>query len=200
MERVLAPRSGICFSLKKGQRLKVMDPYGEQVSDLYCFNSEDLKESLSSGRSIDYNDTIFLTTGHTLYSNRCSAMLRIVEDSCGRHDFMLTPCSSEDCHPSCHENLAIHFAPHGIHDDDISTTFNIFMNVEVEPNGSIRIEKPKSLAGDQIVFEACMDLLVGLTACSHEQTNNGHCKPIHFEILTGGFSESLTQGQATGLG
>ncbi|MBC7370080.1 MAG: urea carboxylase-associated family protein [Bdellovibrionaceae bacterium] len=184
-------QKGVCFPLLKGQVLKVIDPYGEQVSDLFCFNLHDNAESLSAGRSIDYNDTIYLTTGHKLYSNRSNVLLEILEDRCGRHDFLMTPCSlkmfqivaqSEDYHPSCHENLALNFAAHKITPDQISTTFNIFMNVQVAAAGEIKIERPLSKSGDFILLKAHTDLLVGLTACSHEETNGGTLKPIDFEI------------------
>jgi len=185
-------RMGTSFLLKKGHHLKVITPQSEQVSDLFCFNANDYRESLSSGRSIDYNDSIFLTTGHTLYSNQSQPMLRICDDTCGRHDILLTPCSlkmfqilagNDDYHPSCHENLARHFASYGIDDHEISTTFNIFMNVRLNQKGSIKIEPPLAEAGDYVVFEACMDLIVGLTACAHEETNNFSCKPIQYQIF-----------------
>ena len=40
--------------------------------------------------------------------------------------------------------------------------------------------------GDSIVFEACMDLVIGLTACSAGQSNNFSYKPIHYEIIDAG--------------
>lgn len=184
-------QKGACFPLKKGHHLKVITPRAQQVSDLFCFNANDYRESLSSGRSIDYNDTIFLSVGHCLYSNKSQPMLKICEDTCGRHDILLTPCSlkmfhivtgNESYHPSCHENLARDFGTYGIDEHEISTTFNIFMNVRLNNKGHIKIEPPTAKAGDYIVFEACMDLLVGLTACSHEDTNNKICKPIHYQI------------------
>jgi uncharacterized protein YcgI (DUF1989 family) len=46
----------------------------------------------------------------------------------------------------------------------------------------VKIEPPRSTPGDFIVFEAQMDLFIGLTACSHEETNGGACKEIHFKI------------------
>ena len=189
---VIPAQTGVAFSLRRGQRLRVQDPEGQQVSDLFCFNQADPGEWLSSGRSIDYADTLLLTRGHPLYSNRSREMLRIVEDDVGRHDFLMTPCSlamfqivarNQAWHPSCHENLAKSLAPFGISPDQIATTFNIFMNVVFEPSGRIHIEPPPSRAGQSIVFEAEMDLLVGLTACSHEETNAGRCKPIAYEIL-----------------
>ncbi len=190
---ILKPQTGHAFRLAKGSTLKVIDPLGQQVSDLFCFSAQDLGESLSSGRSIDYNDSIFLSRGNQLYSNRSQVMMSILEDTCGRHDFLLTPCSlkmfqivsgSKVYHPSCHENLAQSLAEFGVHADQISTTFNIFMNVVVGggDKGEIRINPPRSRPGDWILLRAEMDLIVSLTACSHEETNNGVCKPIHFEI------------------
>ena len=63
---IIAPRSGTAFILKKGDRLTVTDIQGEQVSDFICFNLNDTKEYLSSGRTIDYAETIFLTKGKSV--------------------------------------------------------------------------------------------------------------------------------------
>ena len=67
----LKPQTGIAFELEKGRILRVMDPEGEQVSDVMAFASAgpdraDASEWLSSGRTIDYNNTICQTTGHVL--------------------------------------------------------------------------------------------------------------------------------------
>ena len=188
----IEPQTGVGFRLKKGQRLRVIDPQGEQVSDLMAFADGDTSEWLSSGRSIDYNNTIYLTTGHILYSNKSNPMFTILEDKVGRHDFLLTPCSPEmfkklyhyeGYHPSCFENLAKNLAPFGIEESSIPTTFNIFMNVLVLPNGELKIDPPPSRPGDYILLQAEMDLIVGLTACSAELSNNGTFKPIDVEVL-----------------
>ena len=91
-------RSGTAFRLAAGDTLTVIDPRGVQVADLLAFNAEDIAEVISSGRSLDYAETIFLTTGHILYSNRSRPMLSIVADTVGRHDFLLTPCSYDTFH------------------------------------------------------------------------------------------------------
>jgi len=188
----LAPQTGTAFELRAGQSLRVIDLQGEQVADLIAFNAGDKAEWLSSGRSIDYANRIYLTTGDILYSNRSRPMLTIVEDEVGRHDFLLTPCSPETFqiiykndapHPSCFGNLSTHLAAFGIAPDTIPTTFNIFMNVEVAADGTLNILPPRSKAGQAIVLRAEMDLIVGLTACSAEMSNNYAFKPIGYEIL-----------------
>ena len=187
----LQPQTGAAFMLKAGQRLRVIDVEGEQVSDLAAF-SLDGEEWLSSGRTLDYASSIYISAGHTLYSNRSTKMLEITQDMVGRHDFLFAPCSPEmfrafygfdETHPSCFRNLADNLLPLGIPEDRIPTTFNIFMNVEVLPSGELRILPPRSKAGDYIEFRALMDLIVGLTACSAELSNNWRLKPIDYQVL-----------------
>jgi uncharacterized protein YcgI (DUF1989 family) len=194
----LAPQTGVGFEMEKGQTLRIIDPEGEQVSDVMAFASSgagraDASEWLSSGRTIDYNNTIYHTTGHVLYSNRSNPMFTILEDRVGRHDFLLTPCSPETFemlyeghegyHPSCLENLSRSLGPYGIEGDDIPTTFNAFMNVGVSPSGQIAIGPPHSKPGDFLDVRAEMDLVVGVTACSAEKSNNHALKPIDLEIF-----------------
>jgi uncharacterized protein YcgI (DUF1989 family) len=189
----LEPQTGTAFVLSKGEVLRVIDIEGEQVADLTAFNATDVREWLSSGRSIDYANTIYLTEGHTLYSNRSRPMFRIIKDDVGRHDFLLTPCSPEtfeiiynknEYHPSCFENLRKSLEPFDVPPDVIPTTLNLFMNVEVAPSGVLSILPPRSRAGHAIELAAEMDLIVGLTACSAEMSNNYTFKPIAYEILT----------------
>ena len=195
-ERVrIEPQTGYGLELKRGQILRVVDPEGEQVSDVMAFAAGDKAEKLSSGRSIDYNNTIYLTSGHVLYSSRSRPMFTILEDTVGRHDFLLTPCSPETFeilyevhegyHPSCLQNLAVNLGPFGIVEDDIPTTFNVFMNVAVSPSGELDIRPPLSKAGDYVELRAEMDLIVGVTACSAEKSNNYGFKPIEIEVREG---------------
>jgi uncharacterized protein YcgI (DUF1989 family) len=187
----IPPRSGAAFRLLKGQRLRVIDPRGEQVSDLLAYNAHDIGEVISSGRTLDYAGRIYLTAGDPLYSNRSNVMLQILEDTVGRHDFLLTPCSKdtfrilygdEDPHRGCFGNLAAALAPHGVGPDQIPTAFNVFMNVTIDEAGALTVRAPLTKAGDFVVFEADQDLIVGLTACSALQSNNFAFKPIHYEV------------------
>lgn len=194
LRRHIAPQSGTGLVLKKGQVLRIIDPLGEQVSDVIAFAEHDPAEWLSSGRSIDYANTIYLSKGHVLYSNRSRPMFTIIDDTVGRHDFLLTPCSPETFqiiynnhahHPSCFQNLVDGLAPYGIAPDQIPTTFNVFMNVAVADNGALTIAPPRSKAGDFIDLSAEMDLIVGVTACSAEMSNNYAFKPIDIEVRAG---------------
>ena len=80
--------TGEFVALKAGQTLSLIDPQGGQSGDLMAYRDGDISEWLSNGRSFDYGETIYLTTGHTLYSNKSNPMLTIVRDDVGRHDFL----------------------------------------------------------------------------------------------------------------
>jgi len=121
-------------------------------------------------------------------------MLRIVEDTCGRNDFLLTPCSKDtfriiygdkNPHRGCFGNLAAALEEYGITEDMIPIAFNCFMNVVIDPatpGMELKVLPPTSKAGDHIDFVAEMDLIIGMTACSALQSNGGSFKPIHYKI------------------
>ncbi len=187
----VAPRSGTAFHLSRGSLLTVIDPRGSQVADLVAYAADDVREVISNGRTFDYEETIALTTGHRLWSNRSKVMLTIEDDTVGRHDFLLTPCSEatfrhfypeHPVHRGCFGNLAEALAPYGIAPDAIPTAFNLFMNVPVDGMGRLRVDPPISQPGDRIVLRAEMDCVIGLTACSAYASNGGTFKPIHYRI------------------
>ena len=192
MNNVIKPQTGTAFYLKKGQKLKIIDVEGQQVSDMVLFNAEDMRERISSGKTLDFEECIQITTNNFLWSNRSNKLAAIEEDTNGRNDFLLAPCCKQTFeimydhkgyHPSCKENLETALAPFGIEPDDIPTAFNVFMNVQYDSDGNLSVLPPTSKAGDYLTIRAEMDLLVGLTACSAEDSNGGTFKPIAYEII-----------------
>lgn len=192
MRKRIPPRSGVAFKMVRGQSLTVIDPLGAQVADLLAYNADDIREVISSGRTLDYAETIRLTTGSRLFSNRSNLMLQIVDDTVGVHDFLLTPCSvdtfrhfypDKPLHRGCFGNLADALAPYGVESDQIPIAFNCFMNVPVDgATGKLSVLKPVSRAGDHIRFIAEMDLVIGLTACAAYASNGGEFKPIDYMV------------------
>jgi hypothetical protein len=187
----IAPRSAAGFELKAGQLLTVIDAEGVQVADLLAYSREDPWEVISNGRTFDYEETIRLTTGHRLWSNRSNVLLTIEADTVGCHDFLLTPCSEatfrhfypdQPVHRGCFGNLAEALAPWGIEPDAIPCAFNVFMNVPVDAAGALSVLPPVSKAGDSLSLRAETDLIIGLTACSAYASNGGSFKPIDYRI------------------
>lgn len=191
MIRRIAPRSGVAVELPKGAVLTVIDPEGGQVSDLLAVAAQDPREILSNGRTFDYEETVRLTTGAQLWSNRSRVMLTIIEDTAPHHDFLLTPCSCDTfrhfypdkpLHRGCFGNLAEALAPYGVEPDRIPVAFNVFMNVTIAADGRMAVLAPETKPGDRLCLRAEMDLVIGLTACSAYASNGGTFKPIDFAV------------------
>ena len=118
-------------------------------------------------------------------------MMEIREDTNGRNDFLLAPCSPEtfkimynnsEFHPSCLDNLHRNLQFYGIVIDDIPTAFNIFMNVQFDQTEKIEVLPPTCKPGDLVRFKAEMDVIVSLTAFSAEDSNGVTLNPIHYII------------------
>lgn len=187
----LEPQTGTALTISAGAILRVSSPTGGQVADVVAFAAADTREWLSSGRTIDYGESVLIGTGSVLYSNRSTPMFTIVGDTAGRHDFLVSPCSPEMFerlygvadHPSCFTNLATSLAPYGIDADDIPTTLNLFMVVTFDPaDGHTTIEAPSCGPGDYVELRAEIDLIVGVTSCSAEITNHGALGPIDVDV------------------
>ncbi len=120
-------------------------------------------------------------------------MAEVVDDTVGVHDLTLTPCSQATFdllypefagapHPSCFANLCAALAPFGVDPDRIGTTLNVFMDVWTDDRGELHIDPPPTRPGDRFTIEARMPVVVGVTACSAEKSNNGHCTPIDWRV------------------
>ena len=159
----LSPQTGHAFSVQEGQIIRVIDVAGGQVADLVCFARRDIEEYLSSGRTIDYNEKLFLSTGDS------------------REMFRLTYGKTKP-HPNCLDNLSAALGQYGVRGFQIPTAFNIFMNVEVSTSGEVAVKPPLSKAGDFIDLRSEMDLIIGVTACAAGKCNNYRCTPITVEV------------------
>lgn len=190
-EFYLDPQTGVAFTVQQGQIIRIIDVEGEQVSDLVCFSKRDIDEHLSSGRTTDYNEKIYLSTGDVLYSNLSNPMFTILTDQVGNHICLFAPCSQEmfqitygvtEPHPNCLDNLSKNLQPFSVKPAQIPTPFNIFMNITISEQGTITVEPSLSKAGNYVELRAEIDLIVGITACSTRKCNNYRCTPIAIEV------------------
>lgn len=170
---VMAPGTPWAGPVTRGQVLRLIAVEGQQVGDFVCFNLRRPDEKFSPPNTAILNKTVRLTIGHTLYSDEASAMFTIVADSVGLHDILAGACSKYTNKlrygvgdsANCRDNLASVLEPYGIGWKDVPYAFNIFMNVPIGPDNSVKIEEPISRAGDYIDLRAEMDCLVAISNC-----------------------------------
>lgn len=75
----------------------------------------------------------------------------------------------------------------GVAPPETPSPWNLFMNIPVQPDGSVSFAAPVSKAGDYILLQAEMDCLVAFSACPQDiiPINGEACTPTeaHFEVL-----------------
>jgi len=168
--------------MTKGQVLRIIDIEGNQAVDTIFYNANDTAESYSLTDTLQQQGSLYLTTGSVLYSNRGRPMLRIIADTCGRHDTLGGACAAESntvryaiqrkfMH-SCRDNflLALAKADIGLTKRDLVPNVNFFMNVPVTEEGELTFADGVSGAGKYVELCADMDILVLISNCP--QLNN----------------------------
>jgi len=186
--------SGYAFTISAGERFRVIDIDGKQVSDLVAFLGEDVSERLSVANTRKINGRLKITRGAALYSTRCRPLLRLTADTVGEHDLLFSSCSSYDYkvrfgltepHASCLSILCELLAPYGITEALIPDPFNIFQHSFIALDGRLQTREPLSKPGDFVEFHAEVDCLVALTACPQDQNpcNGWRITDIKVELL-----------------
>lgn len=92
---VVAPGQDWARVVRRGERLRIVDLEGKQAVDFLCYNAASPEERYNAADTMKYAGTIFLTTGHGLYSDMGRKLFTIVDDTCGRHDTIGGCCSAE---------------------------------------------------------------------------------------------------------
>lgn len=190
---VIQAGHGFALLVKKGQTFRVTDLEGQQVTDVLAFDAADITHRFSRAQTKKLNARIWISTGHILYSNLCKPMLRIGEDTVGKHDMQFSPCGPEDNlirfgkpgARTCIGNLLEVLSPYGINRDAINEPFGIFFNMKIDAEGRCSTHHPLSNPGDFIELEVCMDLTIGLSACPQVFNGcNGHkLSPVKVEVF-----------------
>jgi urea carboxylase-associated protein 1 len=168
--------------VRAGHLFRIVDLEGNQAVDTLFYNSADTDEHYSAQNTIQAQGNLYLTTGTVLKSNRGRSMLRIVQDTCGRHDTLGGACSAESntvryalekghMH-SCRDSFLLALArhDHGMCKRDLPSNVNFFMNVPVTPAGGLTFADGISAAGRFVELQALMDVLVLISNCP--QLNN----------------------------
>ena len=188
-EYIIPASSGMKIEVRKGQKIAVIDIEGGQVVDFFAEMTGNPNEFLSTGVTIDCNESLERKVGDILYTNRYQPMMKILSDDVGEHDLLHPCCRPEmydffyhngEGHPNCFDNIN-----HALEEQRaIIVPVNLFMHTKIGADGSISVEAPISKAGDKIVLEALQDITLGVAACSvlESKCNSGKCSPIQIVI------------------
>jgi urea carboxylase-associated protein 1 len=173
-------------TVRQGQVFRILDLNGNQAVDTLFYNARDPSERYSAQDTIARNGKLYLGAGCALYSNDGRVMLRIVADTCGRHDTLGGACSAEsnttryaaDKRPmhSCRDNFMWALCncdealQRRMDRRDIVPNINFFMNVPVTADGGLMFADGISGAGKYVELRAEMDVIFLISNCP--QLNN----------------------------
>ena len=101
-EYIIPACSGIKIDVKQGQNITVIDIEGGQVVDFFAEAYGNPNEFLSTGVTIDCNESLKLNVEDIIYTNLYRPMLKIIFDDVGEHD-LLHPC----CRPEMYDFFII---------------------------------------------------------------------------------------------
>ena len=191
---VVPARQGRAVRVRRGQTVCIVNPHGTQVGDAWALNADDLGEYLSMPHTRAATDHLIPRVGDVLVSNRRRPMLRFSADtSPGIHDTQMAACDLyryrglgvADYHDNCADNFRMALQAVGLRAQDVPAPLNLWMNIPFQPDGSVAWLPPVSNPGDHVMFTACMDLVVVLSACPQDIIAINNCKPmeLHVQVL-----------------
>lgn len=189
----VAAQSGIAIFVRRLSSVRIIDPEGSQVADVFAFLVEDSSKWMSTSHTRAVCRKLFPDVGESFVTNQYRPIFTFMnDDSPGQHDMLYPACEPamyrrlgvEGHHPSCRENYrnAVRSA--------WNTSFpspdpvNLFQNSPVSPDGDLVPDVAMSSPGDAVTLRAEQDLMLIVTACSQDvvQINGDQCTPIDIEV------------------
>ena len=182
--------------IQRHQTIRIVDLEGNQAADTLFYYADDVSERYSVMDTIREQGNIYLTAGSVLKTNTGRDLLKIVADTCGRHDTIGGACAAESntvrydlekrgMH-ACRDSwmLAIQENEHfGLDKDDITHNINFFMNVPVTAEGGLTFADGISSPGKYVELEALADTVVLVSNCPQLNNPCNAYNPTPIEIV-----------------
>ncbi len=185
------------YRLQRGEILQIIDIEGQQCSDFQAFGLAALDRAQE--RMIDSTATRSMVRrafpGPGLFDKffdvAMTPMLRVVQDTCGRHDTFGLACTARGYeergfpgHVNCSDNISQALGPYGVAPRSAWPAINFFWNTWVDPHYQIQTEESHSRPGDYVAMEALDDLTCVSTACPDDidPINGWNPTDVHVRI------------------
>lgn len=168
--------------VKRGETLRIVDVEGNQAIDTLFYDADEPSDRYDAALTIRHGGNLYLTTGSVLLASSGAPLMRITDDTCGRHDTVGGACSCESNQVryaldrkwmhSCRDTFLLELAKNGkgLGKRDIAHNVNFFMNVPVTPDGGLKFDDGISGPGRYVELRAERDVLVLVSNCP--QLNN----------------------------
>ncbi|MEH7494717.1 urea amidolyase associated protein UAAP2 [Neobacillus niacini] len=173
---------GWLHTLEPGEVLRIVDVEGNQAADTLFYDADHPSDHYSAINTIGRQRNIYLSTGSVLLTESGKELVKIVADTCGRHDTLGGACSaqsntvrySHDTLPmhNCRDTFMLQMAKFDNRTTkrDLAPNVNFFMNVPVTPTGGLRFDDGVSAPGYYVEMQAINATTVVISNCP--QLNN----------------------------
>jgi uncharacterized protein len=173
---------GWIYDLEPGQVLRIVDLEGNQAADTLFYDADNPEDHYSAVNTIAGQGNVYLSTGSVLLAESGKELVKVVADTCGRHDTVGGSCSAQsNTVRYAHEKLHMHncrdtFMLQLTKRDgrmtkrDLAPNVNFFMNVPVTPDGGLTFADGVSAPGCYVELQAVSRTTVLISNCP--QLNN----------------------------
>ncbi|MDB3936742.1 DUF1989 domain-containing protein [bacterium] len=181
------PWSGL---VKKNQILTIKDTHGQQAIDFLCYDADNTSDRYSATNTVKVQGNVYVGKGTVLYADSGIPLLRVIEDTVGRHDTVYGCCSNPnnklrygvETTESCYTNFTQELQKHGMDVTSIVPNVNWFMSVPVLDDGSAGVAEAALKPGSFVKLRAECNVLAVLSNCPQMNNPCNGYKPTAIEI------------------
>ena len=181
------PWSGL---VKKGQVLVIRDTHGQQAVDFLCYDADNTSDRYSATNTVKVQGNVYVGKGTVLYADSGKPLLRVIEDTVGKHDTIYGCCSNPnnklrygvETTESCYTNFTQELQKHGMDVTSIVPNVNWFMSVPVLDDGAAGVAEAAIKPGSLVKLRAECNVLAVLSNCPQMHNPCNGYKPTPIEV------------------
>ncbi|WP_159499736.1 urea amidolyase associated protein UAAP2 [Microbacterium sp. 18062] len=194
LDEHVPPRAAWSAIVAAGDVLTIVDVGGNQSADFLVYAAADTAERYSAADTIAWQRNAYVGTGTVLRSNLGRPLMTVTANEIDRQDTIGGACGKESntlryghhtlYQHGCRENFLAEAGRHGLGARDLVSNLNWFMNVPVEPDGSLGIVDGMSAPGKRVALRAERDVLVIVSNCPqmNNPCNDFSCTPLRMIV------------------
>jgi len=181
------PWSGL---VKKGQVLVIRDTHGQQAVDFLCYDADNTSDRYSATNTVKVQGNVYVGKGTVLYADSGKPLLKVIEDTVGKHDTIYGCCSNPNnklrygvkTTESCYTNFTQELQKHGMDVTSIVPNVNWFMSVPVLDDGAAGVAEAAIKPGSFVKLRAECNVLAVLSNCPQMHNPCNGYKPTPIEV------------------
>ena len=181
------PWSGL---VKRGQVLTIKDTQGQQAVDFLCYDADNTSDRYSATNTVKVQGNVYVGKGTVLYADSGKPLLRVIEDTVGKHDTIYGCCSNPNnklrygvkTTESCYTNFTQELQKYGMDVTSIVPNVNWFMSVPVLDDGAAGVAEAAIKPGSFVKLRAECNVLAVLSNCPQMHNPCNGFKPTPIEV------------------